>query len=189
MFVERHAVLVLLAIAVTAPLLIHAAYRAVRSQENQVTDWLPKGYAETNELRWFRTQFAGDQFVVISWDGCRLDGNPRQSGAEPDDPRIEQLVRLLMPGIDRGAATAVTPSSAGRSPFGHPDRQFFKTVTTGRRVLNQLTSPPMSMPYAQAVQRLSESLIGPDGYQTCVVVTFAHNSSETCRKVLGRSVA
>jgi hypothetical protein len=25
-------------------------------------------------LRWFRQHFVGDQFVVVSWDGCRLGG-------------------------------------------------------------------------------------------------------------------
>lgn len=44
---------------------------AVQDIRNEVTDWLPKDFPETEVLSWFRPRFVGDQFVAISWDGCR----------------------------------------------------------------------------------------------------------------------
>ena len=43
---------------------------AVQDIRNEVTDWLPKDFPETEVLAWFRPRFVGDQFVAISWGGC-----------------------------------------------------------------------------------------------------------------------
>lgn len=44
---------------------------AVNGMRNDVRDWLPESFAETKELEWFRTYFATESFVMVSWDGCR----------------------------------------------------------------------------------------------------------------------
>src|SRR5262245_27569272 len=71
------------------PLAGVSAIRAIRSNRNDVSDWLPKHYTETRELSWFRDHFIADQFVLISWEGANLGEDP--TGAE-DDPRIAKLV-------------------------------------------------------------------------------------------------
>src|SRR5688572_18599285 len=81
--------------AVATPLLFWGAARAVISNTNKVEDWLPRTYRETSELQWFRKYFEADQFVVVSWEGCRLGGNPNKPDAAPDDPRIERLAEIL----------------------------------------------------------------------------------------------
>ena len=74
------------------PVACVSAIRAIKSNRNDVSDWLPKDYDETRELAWFRKHFVADQFVLISWDGATLGEDP--TGAD-DDPRIAKLVDEL----------------------------------------------------------------------------------------------
>ena len=152
-FFGRFAVPILLVIGVLTPFIVYSAYRTVRSNSNRVQDWLPKSFVETGDLAYFRKHFLGDQFVLISWDGCKLGGDPADPKSEPDDPRIEQLVQALKP---KGAA-----QDGGEAVDSQ--LHYFKAVTTGRHLMNQLTNPPLELPYAEALKRLQGLVIGPDG--------------------------
>jgi len=175
-FFARTAWFILAGFALAAPGIFYAAARAVGSNTNKVEDWLPASFSETGELGWFRQHFVGDQFVVISWDGCRLGDDPRKDNATPDDPRIERLAQALVP----------TDAVDAPAPAGQPHAHYFKAVTTARRLLNQLTAEPMSVPYDQAVKRLTGSLVGPDGKHTCVIVTLSNEAVGNFRKAIGR---
>jgi hypothetical protein len=89
---KRFAWLILAGFALATPVIFFGAAKAVRSNSNKVEDWLPAGFKETGELGWFRERFVGDQFVLISWQGCQL-GDPHQRDGSGDDPRIEQVAR------------------------------------------------------------------------------------------------
>ncbi len=52
------------------------ARESVDGIKNDVADWLPATFQETTELKFFRDFFVGDQFVVVSWDGCN-ERDPR----------------------------------------------------------------------------------------------------------------
>nr|WP_164103080.1 MMPL family transporter [Candidatus Laterigemmans baculatus] len=160
--------------ALATPLVLFAALQTVRSNSNKVEDWLPSSFAETHELAWFRRHFVADQFVLISWEGCRLGGDPSQPEAEPDDPRIERLANRLVPPAE----------DAAKAP-GEDSGRYFRRVMTGRRVLEQLTAGPAEVPYEAAVERLKGSLIGPDGRQTCVVVTLTPLGVANLRAAIG----
>ena len=123
-FFARNSLLILMAFFFAVPLLIQGAHRAIRSNTNKVADWLPKDYAETRELAWFRDHFIADQFVLISWDGANLGEDP--TGAD-DDPRIAKLVDELK------AARMKDPKTGEMVPV-------FKEngITTGRTVMQQL---------------------------------------------------
>ena len=60
--------------------LLPAAFRAARlsldQKKNDVKDWLPSDFRETGELAWFAEYFAGESFVVATWDGC-TEGDDR----------------------------------------------------------------------------------------------------------------
>jgi predicted RND superfamily exporter protein len=178
-FYARFAKFVMLAVVVAVPALGIGTIKAVRSNNNQVEDWLPASFHETRQLGWFRDHFAADQFVIISWPGCRL-GDPEGTGEDAqDDPRIEKLADALVPdSIDEDIFL-------GSSRSG-PENRYFKSVTTGRRVLDALLKAPASVPYKDAVGRLQGALIGPDGRQTCVVVTLTREATKTLRDVVGR---
>lgn len=171
-FFSRMAWPILLLIGLATPFIVYSAYRTVRSNSNRVQDWLPKGYVETVDLKYFREHFLGDQFVLISWDGCKLGGDPADPDSEPDDPRIEKLAHALVPPDD--------------APVRDPRLQYFKAVTTGRHLLSQLTGPPLNMRYAEALKRLQGLIIGPDGRQTCVMVSLTDDASNHLRELIGR---
>lgn len=179
-FFARYSLLILMAFAFATPLLLQGAQKAVKSNTNKVQDWLPNDFTETTELRWFRQHFVADQFVLISWDGCTLGDNPELPDGKPDDPRIERLAKFLL-----GPNAEVKPKHG--EPAGY--KGMFQAVTTARRLLDDLTSKPSEIPYAEAHKRLENVLIGPDGRQTCLVVMLSDAAIKNFREVLGRSVA
>lgn len=78
-------------------------------------------------------------------------------GCTLQDPRAEQL------------AQALTEDSLG---------SFFEKAVTGRQIVLRLISPPLSVPPAEAIQRLKGTLIGPDGASTCVMATVSPRGVE-----------
>ena len=175
-FFGRYAIPILILVGGLAPFIVYSAGRTVRSNSNRVQDWLPKSFVETGDLAYFREHFLGDQFVLISWDGCKLGGDPANPNSEPDDPRIEKLVQALVPDSAPPAGTAADPSKV----------HYFKAVTTGRQLMDQLTKPPMELPYAEALKRLQGLVIGPDGRQTCVLASLTDEASTHFRELIGR---
>jgi predicted RND superfamily exporter protein len=173
-FFARNSLLILMAFFFAMPLLIQGAHRAIRSNTNKVADWLPKDFPETQQLKWFRKHFTADQFVMVTWPGCELGADASQ-----DDPRIEKLASYLVPKADA--------SSAERSRWPEHTK-YFQSVTTARRTLNKITSKPSEVPYDEAVERLTGTLIGPDGKQTAVVVMLSDEAIKGFRDVVGRRV-
>ena len=93
------------------PLAFLGAARSSKSNKNNVQDWLPANYQETKEFNWFQRHFAGEQFVLASWDGCTLD-----------DQRLRLFVEKLVPSDRRGRAAS----------------GFFQSVVTGPMLLEGL---------------------------------------------------
>lgn len=182
-FYKRYAWTILMAVALATPVVFFGAAKAVRSNSNKVEDWLPAGFRETSELGWFRERFVGDQFVLISWEECRL-GDPSQHDGSGDDPRIEQLAMLLVP---EGTGTSITDSAIRPTEVKATKySQYFKSVVTARRLLDQLTAEPNDVPYEKAAARLTGSLIGPDGRQTCLIATLSELARSNFKEAIGR---
>jgi predicted RND superfamily exporter protein len=174
----QYSLLILMLFFFAAPLLMQGAHRAIRSNTNKVVDWLPKSFKETTELRWFRKHFTADQFVVISWPGCTLGDDPSLPDAKRDDPRIERLAKYLVP----------KKKAKGEVETATDHTQYFQSVTTARRTLDEITSKPSEVPYDEALKRIQGTLIGPDGKQTCVVVMLSDVAIKNFRHVVGRRV-
>ncbi len=193
-FFLKYSRYVLLGVLITLPILGIGAARAVKSNNNQVEDWLPSNFKETLDLSWFRQHFASDQFVIISWDGCCL-GDPNGTGFDAeDDPRIEALARALVPDVTDSGKSAPngveTQDGEGLFPAAYtksePEPVYFSSVTTGRRVLDALMKAPSSISREDAIRRLKGALVGPDGRQTCVVVTLTPEATKNLRGSIGR---
>ncbi len=190
-FYEKWSVAVVGATLCLLPLAFYWAAVAVQSNVNRVEDWLPKTFDETKHLAWFREHFASDQFVIVSWKDCRLD----VSNSKSDDPRLTRLARLLVPDKNRespGNAVAVANSQVLNpviEDIGPEDAaacaKYFKSVVTGRELLDRLTGPPLSLSVETAVKRLQGTMIGPDGRQTCLVVTLHAAALNELKQVLG----
>jgi predicted RND superfamily exporter protein len=57
------------------PFALRGARMGMMDMQNNVADWLPPEYAETQDLGEFRKHFYGDQFVVVSGPWCN-EGDP-----------------------------------------------------------------------------------------------------------------
>lgn len=167
---RRRAWTVVAIFALVTPLLFYSAFRGIKSKNNKVEDWLPASYKETQELKWFREYFRGGQFVIVSWDGCKLGDTTGQPAEEQDDPRLERLANYLLSEDLNGS------------------KHYFESVTTGRRILDRMTSVPTELTPESAVKRLMGALVGPDGRQTCVIVTLTDAAILQLREVVGRGV-
>lgn len=66
------------------PFFARSARFAVDDVRNDVSDWLPSHFIETQQLAEFRDYFLGEQFVLVSWDGCN-----------EDDRNYHALVKML----------------------------------------------------------------------------------------------
>ncbi|MCI0357463.1 MAG: hypothetical protein L0211_03135, partial [Planctomycetaceae bacterium] len=134
--------------AFTLPLVGIGARRAVKSNANDVRDWLPAHYPETQQFRWFRHHFGSEDFILVSWPGCTLD-----------DERVDQFAGWVENRATQRAA------DGGQPLLAH--------VTTGRQLVSQMTAEPINLSRREAISRLTGVVVGPDSKQTCAVVTLA----------------
>ena len=174
-FYARFSWLIVASTLFVVPISFYGAGRAVQTNVNKIEDWLPSTFRETGELKWFRDHFPTDQFILVTWEGCSLSGSPDVFPDDTDDPRIAQLKNGLL------AVNAVEGDVDAEDC-----RKYIKSVTTGRDVLDQLLAPPQSLAYDDAVERLKGSLIGPDGRQTCLLVTLKEGATTNLKHILGR---
>ncbi|NCA10566.1 hypothetical protein EBR56_01950, partial [bacterium] len=164
-FYQRFGVGIMAILVFLLPMVVVGAIKAKSNNRNDVKGWLPLEYPETQVYRFFRRSFQGEEFILVSWDGCTMT-----------DPRLELLATKLLP----------PPEEASRI-----DRPlYFKTAQTGPRAVRQMTSEPLKLDPEEAIARLTGALIGPpvatkrvpetgalvddlDQRQTCLVLTLA----------------
>ncbi|MDR1493082.1 MAG: MMPL family transporter [Planctomycetaceae bacterium] len=66
----------------------------LKSNTNNVEDWLPAHDPQTQEYKWFLKNFPMESFVVISWEDCKIASFP---GMKNDEDKIEQFAQRLAP--------------------------------------------------------------------------------------------
>ena len=154
-FYERFAWPIIIVVVLMAPVTIWAAFSALRTNKNDVKEWLPESFQATQDYKEFQSHFGNETFVLISWDGCTLD-----------DPRVEKLGELLV------------------SPPNPQAPRYFDHANTGQSLLDQLTTPPTNLPRTEALRRLEGSLIGPDGKQSSLALTLTPLGLENMRLAL-----
>ncbi len=158
-FFSRYGLWILLFTAFSVPFVARGARKAVQSNRNDVSQWLPAEYPETQVYQRFREKFENEEFVLASWEGCTLD-----------DPRLELLAQKLVP-------------PEGQKPSYGP-RRLFSTALTGARAAEEMTAPPLNLELTTAIERLRGSLIGHDQATTCLVLTLSPAGKED----LGRTI-
>ena len=162
-------------------LMPRGARRAIEGNTNKAEDWLPPGYAESIDLRWFRDHFIGEQFALVSWDGCTLG----------DTEKLDKLARSLVPS-EKALAKANADSDLRQR------ETWYHEVITGPQILTQLTDS-LGISYNEAVKRIDGALVGPvqrdaDGKSlgnesraTCLIVYLteaATTDNRTMRKAV-----
>ncbi len=168
--------LLAVAIAFLVAFIPRGARKAVESNNNKAEDWLPPNYSESIDLRWFRDYFIGEQFALVSWDGCTLG----------DTEKLRQLSRKLIP------SKAVLANASADSDL-HQRAEWYTHVITGPAVLDQLTSSPLSLSYSDAIKRIEGALVGPvkrdangkslgqDSRTTCLIVYLSEAATRDNR--------
>ena len=153
-FFTRYGTLILLASVFLLPFAVLGTARAIKTNKNDVKQWLPETYEETQVYRQFRQRFEGEEFILVTWEGCTLD-----------DPRLQLLCNKLVPplGVSRGS----------------DEPAYFSKVITGKSVLEILTHEPLNLAPEEALKRLTVRSIGADGKQTCAVLTLTMTGKQT----------
>ncbi len=148
-FFTRRSLAIILVTVFLVPIITRGTRFTLRSNRNDVVDWLPKEFPETAVHRWYNTNFPHEQFVLISWKGCTLHD-------APGDDRFNVFVKKLQ-----------TPPAK----VSDDDPWYFNEVISGRSLVAQLQER-YGLDEDEAIRRLEGSLIGPDGESTCVIVTL-----------------
>lgn len=71
-----NALILLMLIFFFVPFGARGARMALQKTENNVKDWLPSDFRETEELEWFAKKFVSEQFIIATWEDCR-EGDQR----------------------------------------------------------------------------------------------------------------
>ena len=178
-FYQRSSVGIMAILVFLLPMVVVGAIKAKSNNRNDVKGWLPAEYQETQTYRFFRQNFQGEEFILVSWEGCTMA-----------DPRLEMLARKLLP----------PPEEASR--IERPI--YFKTAQTGPRAVARMCQEPLNLEREEAISRLTGAIIGPppagieagaagddlDFRKTCLVLTLAdmaranlHGAIDEIRKV------
>ena len=88
-FFARYALVIAAISLFLLPFAIVGALKAKKANKNDVKNWIPAEYEETQVYRAFRKQFQGEEFILVSWDGCTLE-----------DKRLELLAQKLTPPVE-----------------------------------------------------------------------------------------
>jgi predicted RND superfamily exporter protein len=173
-FYQRFSVGILAGLVFLLPLVVVGAIKARSNNRNDVKGWLPPEYPETATYKFFRDNFQGEEFILVSWDGCTMA-----------DPKLEMMAQKLLP----------PPEEAVR--IERPI--YFKAAQTGPRAIRQMMAEPLKLDRDEAVARLSGALIGPppagveagseaddiDRRQTCLVLTLSDTARNNLHGAIG----
>ena len=173
-FYQRFSVGILAGLVFLLPLVVVGAIKARGNNRNDVKGWLPPEYPETATYKFFRDNFQGEEFILVSWEGCTMA-----------DPKLEMMAKKLLP----------PPEEAAR--IERP--LYFKTAQTGPRAVRQMMAEPLDLDRDEAVSRLTGALIGPppagveagsaaddlDKRQTCLVLTLSDTARANLHGAIG----
>ena len=126
--------------ALVFSVILYGADRGRRQMSNRVIDWLPEDFNETREFYWFLDHFYEGELLMASWDGCT-----------PDDPRLDEIARIL-----------TTPDDSGRAPY------YWKVLTTAS-VFREMTDNPPGFTRDEAYERMRGWILSKDDMQGCLV--------------------
>ncbi len=191
-FFSDHGFRILLVVMFLLSFIWMGTKRTILSNSNNVADWLPESFVETQEYNWYLSHFPFESFVVVSWEGCTMD-----------DDRLEMFAQKLVPGqtidnmddwmggmehltaeLDVSDGTVISdedklPSEQQEEPIpelpaaSQPEiaqekPQYFKNVMTGprlKRILDDRYGPDARNPMLseeQILERLNGLLIGAE---------------------------
>jgi hypothetical protein len=172
-YLHRFRIGLVLLVLLAIPAVVHSN-AAIDSLFNRPADWVPDSIPEKAEFNSFMKYFSVSELIMVAWEGSVLDS-----------PTLEQAAAVLHPlcesrydaASDASVLAELPPATAARileirrkCSSATP----LQWVRTGTETLERLTSPPASLSLRAATERLQGSLIGADGKQTCLLISFGH---------------
>jgi len=142
-FYARFRLIILAAVLAAVPPVLFGAGRAWESNTNDIVDWLPETFEETEKIYWFHREFGGDELLMVSWPGCSFT-----------DERLELFAKKLRGPVDLGEGRA---------------EPLFGSVLTGSEVYGQLTAEPFNLSPRRAAEQLRGWLLSEDGKTTGII--------------------
>ena len=130
----------LLMLVVSLPWIV-SGVAGLKSNSSDVAQWLPENRATRRTYAEFVELFGADDFLLVSWPGCTFG-----------DVRLEQLKRELT------------------APVDDSQPRLIDRVVTGPELVRRLVEGPAKLSAAEAKQRLTGILVGPDRQLTGLIV-------------------
>lgn len=134
----------------------------IESRSEDVEPWLPRESAERDVYNAFVERFDIDDMVLVTWEGCTLD-----------DKRLDLLARLIRNRMVADDSQHASPPLARR-------------VITGRSILEDLTTAPISVSREAALQRMKGLFVGQDGRTTCALIEVSEHGRRDRRQLISQ---
>ncbi|MEX2139288.1 MAG: MMPL family transporter [Pirellulales bacterium] len=130
-FYARYSILIAAISIFLLPFAVVGALKAKQANKNDVKNWIPEEYEETQIYRAFRDQFQGEEFILVSWDGCTLGDNRLELLAQKISPPVEVNVRDGddFTAYDLAKAERILTDSEG--PYKYENAYFGRWRTNG----------------------------------------------------------
>jgi predicted RND superfamily exporter protein len=185
-----------LLVVLAVPAVVHS-HAAIGSLFNRPADWIPNSLPEKQEFNLFLDHFSVSDVIMVAWEGSELDSDELARAAaviQPfcrlsedetvEDPQAaaelaqeqRQLAWLDLTPEARSVAESVQRICGDAPPLDW--------VRSGTEMLEQLTSSPINLTHDAAVERLKGTIVGPEGKQTCLLVSLATNGQVHRRDVI-----
>jgi len=137
--------IILVYLLLASPWIGWGTVQTLKPVANSPLDWVDSTFAPRADYDAFCDRFGASDTVVISWPGCRIEN-------AAVDRFVNSLRKLPV--------------------FFSNGHWLFERVSSGREIYRALTLSDTRLSDDQARQRLTGSLLGPDGSTTAVIITF-----------------
>lgn len=151
---RAHAALVLMLLAL--PFVIWGARESIDGMRITPEKWAGKSHPQRRTFEQFRSEFEGNDAVIVSWPDCNID-----------DPRLLEFEKQLRAANSLPDQPAVVP---------------FESIATGSGTIASLTARPLRLKQAEAIERITGFLVGPDGRTSCAAVVLTYEGNEARRE-------
>ncbi len=171
---------VLAVLALAFPAAVHS-FVAISSLFNRPADWIPADLPVRIAFDDFAKRFSVTDLVMIAWDGAQLDSVDLAAATQLLSPLCEQVD----PPVENDTPVVLKPAAV-KSIAELQTSLIEKPLhwaRNGSEILGHMTGPPVSLTRSSAIKRLTGSIVGPDGKQTCMVVSLTDTGSRK-RRVL-----
>jgi len=127
-FFGRWALPILMIVFFIVPFTLRGARVSVQSMKNDVRDWLPSTFVETQEMAWFWKHFLGERFIVASWPNCREEDESYNAMLRWLAPQVPPSVQARLDAEANGAVANGAVAASDQSPTASSDSAAAEAV-------------------------------------------------------------